>query len=221
MSTILFFIFMSVFCFANSQPMIIGHRGACGYAPENTLLSFSKAIEMGVDAIELDVHTCKSGELIVIHDDTLDRTTNGKGEVSQLTLSQIKEFRCDQDQKIPTLEEVFNLVQKQCIINIELKGLNTANPVADLIQKFVSEKKWSYDNFFVSSFDHPELVVFHQLLPAVKTGALMEAIPVSYASFAIDAEATHAVLYCHTVNQTFVDDAHQKGLKVFVYTASS
>ena len=71
----------------------IGHRGAKGYSPENTLNSFQKALELNADGVEFDVHVCKSGELIVIHDFTVDRTTNGKGAISDLTLSELKKLR--------------------------------------------------------------------------------------------------------------------------------
>ena len=200
--------------------MIIGHRGACGHAPENTLASFAKALEFGVDAIELDVHLSKSGELIVIHDATLDRTTNGLGAIADKTFEEIKQCTCKGGGKIPTLNEVCDLIQRRCIINVELKGALTAQPVADLIKKYVQDNGWSYRDFFVSSFDHHELFAFHKLLPEVKTGALLEGIPLHYASFAEEVEATHAVLYCQTVNKKFVEDAHRRGILVFVYTVN-
>lgn len=202
------------------RPVIIGHRGASGHAPENTLASFAKAIEFGVDAVELDVYLCKSGELVVIHDATLDRTTNGKGAVEDKTLEEIKLYTCEGGEKIPTLIEVFDLVQRRCIVNVELKGALTASPVADLIEKYVKEKGWSYEDFFVSSFDHHELFAFHKLIPEIKTGALLEGIPFHYAAFAEDIGATHAVLYYETVNKAFVEDAHRRGLLVFAYTVN-
>lgn len=202
------------------SPLIIGHRGACGHAPENTLASFSKALEIGVDAVELDVHLAKSGELVVIHDETVDRMADGKGFVADKTIEELKEYTLEWGEKIPTLNEVFDLIDKRCIINVELKGHSTAKPVADLIRKYVVEKGWSYENFFASSFNHHELFAFHQLLPEVQTGALLEGIPFHYAAFAEDIGATHAVLYLHTVNKEFVNDAHMRGLQVFIYTVN-
>jgi glycerophosphoryl diester phosphodiesterase len=200
--------------------MIIGHRGAWGHAPENTLASFSKALQIGVDAVELDVHLAKSGELVVIHDDTVDRVSNGKGRVADKTLQELKEYTLEGGEKIPTLIEVFDLIDRRCIINIELKGPSTARPVAELIRKYVAEKGWSAENFLVSSFNHHELFAFHQLLPEVQTGAILEGIPFHYAAFAEDVGATHAVLCLSTVNKEFVGDAHRRGLKVFVYTVN-
>ena len=135
----------------------IGHRGAKGHQPENTLRSFQKAWEMGVDGIELDVHVCKTGELIVIHDFTVDRTTNGSGAVSELSLSEIKALRIEQDVDVPTLEEVLELVRGECLVNIELKGRHTAGPVSEMIEKYVLEKRYGYNDFIVSSFQSEAL----------------------------------------------------------------
>ncbi len=200
--------------------VIIGHRGASGYAPENTLTSFAKALEFGVNAIELDVHLAKSGELVVMHDETLDRTTNGRGAIADKTLDEIRKYTCNGGEKVPTLNEVLDLVQRRCIVNVELKGPLTAKPVADLMKEYIKEKGWGYEDFFVSSFDHHELLAFHQLLPEVKTGALLEGIPFQYAAFAEEIGASHAVLYHQTVNKAFVEDAHRRGILVFIYTVN-
>ncbi len=201
-------------------PVIIGHRGACGHAPENTLASFAKALEIGVDAVELDVHLAKSGEIVVIHDETVDRVSDGNGFVADKTLEELKEYTLEWGEKIPTLNQVFDLIDKRCIINVELKGLLTARPVAELIRKYVLEKGWRFEDFFVSSFNHHELFTFHQLLPDVQTGALLEGIPFHYAAFAEDIGATHIVLYLYAVNKEFIEDAHKRGLQVFVYTVN-
>jgi len=200
------------------SPKIIGHRGACGHAPENTLASFAKALEIGVDAVELDVHLEKSGKLVVIHDERIDRVANGKGLVADKSIEELKQYDLQWGEKIPTLDEVFDLINRRCIINVELKGSSTAKPVADLIKKYVAEKGWSFEHFFVSSFNHHELFGFHQLLPEVQTGALLAGIPFHYAAFAEDIEATHVVLHFLTVNKEFINDAHLRGLQVFVFT---
>jgi glycerophosphoryl diester phosphodiesterase len=97
--------------------VVVGHRGAAGYAPENTIPSFRKAIELGVDAVELDVHMSRDGRIVVIHDDTLDRTTDGTGSVHDRTLAELKRLdagskfgRRWRGTRIPTLEEVFEEV---------------------------------------------------------------------------------------------------------------
>ena len=94
----------------------IGHRGAKSLEPENTLLSFQKAIDIGVDGIELDVRLTADGELVVIHDETIDRTSNGNGFVNQFTLKEIQKFRIHTTQEIPTLKAVLEVVNKKCFI---------------------------------------------------------------------------------------------------------
>nr|WP_288833958.1 glycerophosphodiester phosphodiesterase family protein [uncultured Flavobacterium sp.] len=131
----------------------IGHRGAKAYEAENTLASFQKAIDLQVDAIELDVHLSVDSELMVIHDETIDRTTNGKGKVNQFTKAELQDFCIENQHKIPTLQEVFDLVRRRCFINVELKTFETAAKVVDLIEKYIREKNWEYSDFLVSSFD--------------------------------------------------------------------
>ena len=193
----------------------IGHRGACGYMPENTLGSFDLAMKFGVDMIELDVHCCKSGEIVVIHDETIDRTTSGTGLVSEKTLTELKKL---DDGIIPTLEEVFDLVNKKTIINIELKGKNTATPTARLIKRYVDEKEWSFDHFQVSSFDHVELMKFKRFSSDVKTGALyggdvspFEKNNTQHSFIAVSKE---------WLTPSYINLAHSQGLKIYVYTVN-
>lgn len=152
----------------------IAHRGARGYEPENTLKSFQKALDLNADGIELDVHLSTDGYLIVIHDETIDRTTNGKGLVNTFSLSELKSFLIDGQYKIPTLKEVFDLVDKRCLINIELKGLGTASNVAALIEKYIAEKDWNYEHFIVSSFDWNMLQETSNLNSNIPIGVLTE-----------------------------------------------
>src|SRR3990167_11327492 len=127
----------------------IGHRGACGYAPENTLKSFQRAIDLGVDMIELDVQLCKSGELVVIHDDTVNRTTDGSGFVKKIKLKNLKKLDAGEEERIPTLEEILNLVDRRVKVNIELKGPKTAKPVLKLIDEYIKTKGWNIDDFII------------------------------------------------------------------------
>jgi len=126
--------------FELSKPVVFGHRGAPKYAPENTLASFQKALELNAQALELDITLSRDGEIVVIHDDTMDRTTNGSGAVADLSLDEIKAFDAGSHfsaefsgEKIPTLKEVFELVGSKALINIELKNAGKRN--AELVQK--------------------------------------------------------------------------------------
>ena len=140
----------------------MGHRGAKGYEPENTLISFQKAIDLGADGIELDVHLSHDGAIIVIHDETIDRTTNGKGFVNKFSFQELKSFRIQKEQQIPELSEVFDLVNQRV----------TAKPVIELINWYVSEKNWNCHQFLISSFDWKMLEEVHFLNPKIRIGVL-------------------------------------------------
>lgn len=146
----------------------IAHRGVSSYKPENTLMAFKKTLDFKVDGIELDVHLSLDGEIMVIHDETINRTTNGKGFVNQFTASELKKYN------IPTLAEVFDLVSQQCFVNIELKGIGTAKPVHELIHYYIADKKWVITDFLISSFNWKMLEEVRFLNPEVRIGVLFE-----------------------------------------------
>jgi glycerophosphoryl diester phosphodiesterase len=200
--------------------MVVGHRGACGYEQENSLKSFQKAIALGVDMVELDVHLCASGELVAMHDETVERTTNGHGYVAHKTLSELQQLRIPDGQSIPTLAQVFDCVSRRVRINIELKGPHTAQPVADLIHKYVEKYQWRYTDFFVSSFDHHELLFFKLQCPMVETGALLTGIPLLLSDFARNVMAHAIILNKSYINKAFVDDIHAHGQQVYVFTVN-
>ena len=198
---------------------IIGHRGACGYEPENTLASFKKALDLGVDMIELDVHVLASGELVVIHDHMVNRTTNGTGYLTDFTFEDLRALDAGNGQQVPTLSEVIDLVDRQIPINIELKGHGTAKPVAALLDGYLA-RGWSSEDFLISSFNHVELAEFHKLHPTIKLGALLSTIPVDYAAFAENLGAYSMNPDAGCICAELVEDAHNRGLKVFVHTVN-
>ncbi len=200
----------------------IGHRGAMGYAPENTLLSFKKAIELNVDMIEMDVFRCKTGELIIIHDFTLDRTTNGSGYVWDLTYEEIRSFETEKGQKIPRLEEVLDVLNN-IKINLELKGENTAEHVFEIITRYVKHGKWKYEDFFISSFNHyllQEFLLFKKDTPGISICPLIQGIPIGLAEFAEKLDAYSINISNEFVNKDIVIDAHQRGMKIFTFVVN-
>ena len=196
----------------------IGHRGAAGLEPENTLTSFAKAIDLGVDMVELDVHLTKDKKLIVIHDDKLNRTTNGRGLVKNKTLKQIKKLCIGKKEIIPTLEEVFDLVNKRVIINIELKGRGIAKPVARIVKKYVRDKKWPLSCFFASSFKEKELRDFKKLCPKIKLGLIAKDKKTDFVKSAKRLGAFSLNLSFKLINKKIIKDLHNQGFKVFVWT---
>ena len=198
----------------------IAHRGAKGYEPENTLKAFQKALDFNADGIELDVHLSADGHIIVIHDETIDKMTNGKGFINTLSLPELKSFLVADQYEIPTLKEVFDLVNKKCFINIELKNADTLTKVISLIDEYVSEKKWSYDHFIVSSFDWNALKEVHDFDSKISIGVLTETNLDLALAFAetINAKAIHP--YYHLLNPENTKEIQQKGFLVLPWTVN-
>lgn len=203
----------------------IAHRGAKGYAVENTLVAFQKALDMGADGIELDVLVSSDGHLVVFHDEALDRLTNGTGLVSELTLTEIQSFRILEagtqkasDLRIPTLAEVLDVVDGQCLLNIELKIFDAADKVAALIENYVSQTNWTYDNFIVSSFDWNALQQIAFVNEQIPIGVLTETnldLAIAFAKF-IRAKAIHP--HFHLLDEINTQKIQDKGFLVFPWT---
>ena len=190
----------------------IGHRGAKAYEPENTLRSFKKALEIGVDAVELDVRRTKDEKIVVIHDADVDRTTNGKGSVSELTLKEIKHFVTEKDEKIPTLEEALGFLDRKVKILIELKETGLEKKVLGLIHEKGLEK-----NVIIVSFHEEALRKVRELDDEVETGLIYvrHKDPIKAASELRANYLLPLYRFTHTAN---VQKAHQNGLKVIVWT---
>jgi len=159
--------------------IVLGHRGASGYAPENTLEAFKLAMDMGADGFELDVHLSKDGELVVIHDETVDRTTDGTGFVGEMTLAELKALDASNHKeaykgaKIPTLAEVYDLIRDtNHIVNVEIKTDNIFYP--QLEEKVLAlEKEMGMEGRIVySSFNHYTVKKIRALAPDAQIGML-------------------------------------------------
>ncbi|MBV2130749.1 glycerophosphodiester phosphodiesterase [Arsukibacterium indicum] len=196
---------------------IIAHRGASGEYPENTLLAIEQAIVQGADAIEIDVFAVQ-GELLVIHDHHLERTTNGTGSIYQYSLAGLMQLDAGQGQRIPTLWQVLELTHGKCWLNIELKGNNTVAPLLALLDKAEQQLGFDCQQLLISSFNHHLLAVIKLKRPDLKLGALTASLPVDYAAFASQLQAYSVNCDVSFINQAMVDDAKARGLKVYVYT---
>ncbi|MEX2488476.1 MAG: glycerophosphodiester phosphodiesterase family protein [Pseudomonadales bacterium] len=194
--------------------VLIGHRGACGYEPENTLISFERAIAMGCLWTELDVYAVEN-ELIVIHDDWLERTTNGTGRVMDASLAYLRSLDAGKGERIPLLSEVIDKVDHRAGINIELKGPDTAKPVTDLLDGYCS-RGWHSDEFLLSSFDHNELA---KADPRYRRGVLFSR-RADYFAVADQLNAWSVNWSRKLVTPLLVETAHQRDLKVLVYTVN-
>ena len=152
--------------------LIIGHRGAAGLFPENTLAGFARAVDLGVDGVEFDVRMAES-EVVVIHDERVDRTTSGSGTVSELGFAELRRLDAGDGQPIPTLNEALEILPAGVMVNIELKGSGTARPVAAILgDRAVRPQAKHLPSLLVSSFDLDELRRFHDICPGVPCAPL-------------------------------------------------
>ena len=195
---------------------IIGHRGAAGHAPENTLRSVAVALDLGVHGVEVDVHLVE-GRLVVVHDDRLERTTNGAGRVADARFDALRALDAGGGERVPTLDEVAALVLGRAGLVVELKGEGTAAAVARFLDALPPARR---ADVVVSSFDHPQLAELRRLAPDVRVGALVAGVPLGLAAFAtaLGAHAVHMSLEC--LREPFVRDARERGLEAWVYTVN-
>ncbi|WP_432560525.1 glycerophosphodiester phosphodiesterase [Granulicoccus sp. GXG6511] len=208
---------------------IWAHRGASAYAPENTLPAFALAERMGADGIELDVQLTADGEVVVIHDETLDRTTDRSGPVAELSLAEIR--RADagggsgefEGTRVPTLAEVFAQVRPgRMVVNVELKNLLEFYPGLERAVLDVIEASGMADRVIVSSFNHWSLKTVQQLAPATPVGLLLsDGIYLPW-EYAVDFGA--AAIHPHwgfLRVPGLVDYAHAAGIDVHVWTVNA
>lgn len=209
----------------NYQVKIVAHRGGKKWAPENTLAAFRKAVEAKVDGIELDIHKCKTGELVVIHDDTLERTTNGKGLVKETTLADLQKLDCGswydssfKDERLPLLQDVLKLVDGKLEINIEIKNcpMNYENIAEDLL-KLLADYKYP-DKIMISSFDHKVIKAIAARSKRYKLALLGDNIPYDIAGYATKAGASAWNPAFDCVRPDSVKDAHTGNISVNTWT---
>jgi glycerophosphoryl diester phosphodiesterase len=213
------------------QTLVWGHRGAKAYAPMNTLPSFELAIQQGAHGIELDVQRSKDGYPVILHDYTVDGTTNGTGRITDMTLAEIKELDAGRyfgeaykGVQIPTLDEVFELVGTKIFINVEIKG---ESPEADGIEQIVADclRRHGLDTtIIVSSFNPTILKRFRQLMPSIPLGYLQQIgyEPPGYGTDAAilrdECEAWHPP---HLMaDESYIQQAHAQDCKVNVWTVN-
>jgi glycerophosphoryl diester phosphodiesterase len=200
------------------RPFYIAHRGASGHEPENTLLSFSRALELGASWVEFDVRVVE-GEPIVFHDRSLQRMANVPGVVEKQTLKRIRSLKLAKDQSIPLLSEVLDLLRGKACAQIELKGVGSGVVTALALLKALQEG-WDASRFLVSSFDHSELLAFRVTAPVFPIGLLTYGYPMACVENAQKIGAVSVHLHLDAVTEDRVKQIHAAGLKVFVYTVN-
>jgi glycerophosphoryl diester phosphodiesterase len=212
------------------RPQIFAHRGAKAMAPENTLPAFQQALEMGVDGIELDVQLSQDGQLVVIHDLSVDKTTDGHGPVRSFSAAQLAQLDAGSHFSpafagagVPTLPAVFDLVGDRCLLNVEIKNYEShgGHEVEALVQ--LIQQRNLYDQVIVSSFNAVTLIKLRWADPKVRLGLLYyEPLPphlhLAWFTPILQPEALHP--HYHLVDAALVEWAHKKGCAVNTWTVN-
>ncbi|MRI01827.1 glycerophosphodiester phosphodiesterase [Kriegella sp. EG-1] len=211
-------VFLIQSCVMGQKPKVIGHRGAMGHVTENTLESIQKAIDLGVDMIEIDIFKIKSGELVVFHDDTVDRLTNAKGAVEDFTLEDLKQLKLDGNLSIPTLQEVLDVIDNKVELNIELKGSNTTDLLEEMLNNNIKNKNWILDSFIISSFKWDELRAMRKLNDKIRIAVLVGAEISEATEVAVELNAEAINPHFKALTQENVNEVHKAGFKLYPFT---
>lgn len=205
------------------------HRGFSGKYPENTMLAFEKAIEAGCDGIELDVQFTKDGELVIIHDEKIDRTCDGKGLISDYTLEEAKKFDASYIYKdvygrneIPTLREYFELVQHTDIVtNIELKtGINPYPGIEKKVLELIQEFDLA-DRIIISSFNYYSVMRFKELMPSMPCGFLEESWLLDFCEYTKKYGIEYIHPEFHMITEEFAKEAKESGIGLNTWTVNT
>lgn len=219
-SVTLFLILIFISCDGMKKPLVIGHRGAMGHETENSLASIQKAIDLGVDMIEIDVFKIKSGEIIVFHDDEVARLTNGTGTIESYDYANLLKLELKGGHKIPTLKEVLDLIDAKVMLNIELKGANTAAGVNEIIQYYIAKKGWKLDDFLISSFNWQELKDIRIVNKDIAIGILTEEEPLDAIPIAKQLSAVAINPNFENLNAENNLKIKEAGLKIYPWTVN-
>ena len=191
----------------------VAHRGASFHEPENTLRAVEAAIKLKAEYVEVDVRRCKSGELAVIHDETVDRTTDGEGKVSNLNLSQLKSLYLAFGEKIPTLTEVSEAVKDRVRLVVELKEPGIEEQALSII-----ENTGILENVVFASFYHSSIGKIRRLNPKAAGGIIVRSGLISPVKVALECGATHLFQHYRHTNAETVNEAKNRGLTVVAWT---
>lgn len=202
--------------------MIIGHRCGKGLGPENTITTMKRSFEANADGIEVDVRLDIDDKPIVIHDETIDRTTTGSGDVSKLPLDAIQKFDAGEGTKVPGLVDVLEeLSLTNKTIFIDIKDLDAALPAAKIADHFIMGRGCGFPQIVIISMYHQLLARIHEQFPKLHTGAGIKKIPDSLAACAEFTNSRYILPPLDEITDAFVADAKSRNVKVIPWVCDS
>jgi glycerophosphoryl diester phosphodiesterase len=199
-----------------TKPIVIAHRGASSDAPENTMKAFSRAIEIGADMIELDIHMTLDNQLVCIHDNDLDRTTNGTGFINELTLEEIQSYDAGDGQIVPSLEKVLALCKDRIMLDIELKEFDIEQNVLSVVERYKM-----LEEVIFSSFYHGSVLTLKKLNTSCRTAILFDSPIEDIVDYALSIQANAINPPFDMIDIDLVESVHSAGLQVYPWTVNS
>lgn len=197
--------------------LIIAHRGASKLAPENTLKAFQKAIDLGADYVEFDVHLSKDNEVVIMHDDNTERTTGVSGAINEMALEELKKLDAGEGEQIPTLDELIELAKGKIGLQLEIK----AEGMAEIIIKKLKEAGL-IESTLISSFNHDELLKVQKVEPTIKLASLILGLKKKSTVEEAVEHNFHAIHpYYRFARQKLIDLAHEHDIKINTWTVDS
>ena len=193
----------------------IGHRGAAGHAPENTIAAIRSGISLGVDFVELDVRRTRDGHLAVMHDELVNRTTNGSGLIGEMTWDELQLLDAGHGERVPSLQAALAAANGRAGVILEVKTPGIGPDLYATVQASPFSGAVIY-----ASFLHAEILAIRKIDARARTMALMECVPLSGAAFAREADATAVGLALDSATGGFVSSLHDAGLDVLLYTVN-
>jgi len=202
----------------SDKPLVIGHRGAMGHETENTLASVQKALDLGVDMIEIDVFKIKSGEIVVFHDQTVDRLANATGSIEEYDIFYVRQMVLDGNHPIPLLQDVIKILDDKVRLNVELKGAATSDRVNHIIKNHMKKNQWPLDKFIISSFNWDELREMRKINKDIPIAVLTEGDPIQAIPIAEELNAEAINPNFATLNDDNVEKLKAAGFKIYTWT---
>lgn len=203
--------------------LCIAHRGGPDagsvHLPENSLAAITRALTLGVYAVEIDVFQVE-GELFVTHDRRLGRVVSGEGIITEQSAAYLRAQRLENGESLPTLQQILELIGDKCLLNIEIKGSNVVPTLSKVLRDYISSHQGNFEQYLISSFDHHQLYQSLQQLPKIKRGVLTEGVPLDYAACCEPLQAYSFNTHLSFITPELIQDAQKRGLKNWVYTVN-
>ena len=199
----------------------VAHRGYPAKYPENTMTSYRAAYELGFMILELDVHLSEDGVPVLMHDPTVDRTTNGKGWVKDYTLAKLKQLKVGGYESIPTLEEALTFAKDKMIVAIELKQMGNLYPGLEEAVLKVVRRTGMLDQVYVNSFDHYAIVKMRELSDEVKVGLILGGPTPAAFPLAEEIRARSLAIGIYYLTDEYVRQCEKRGIQLIVWPADT